>query len=502
MNLLLIILFLVIVSFIPKIFPKCTKLFVVLSILIVISFYFLLSKNFFHVEAFYPTDKIRVYTYLGNYYNFIVNSIKKKQTLYLHINYKDFPLLKQTDIYQNYGKYVRQNVNYVHLFDTSLYKGKLYLYFGITPLILFYIPFNLITGLYLTDKLLVLILVCFSFILSLFLLFKMNQKFITDKNISILNIFIMGFCSYYPFILIRSSTYEVAIITANVLLLCAFIMLYFYLNNKFNYSVFCIGLLLGFSVGARPHYILFIPLFFVIIYLKNYYYGGTKDVIKQAIIFLVPCIIIGSIIALYNYLRFDSIFEFGFRYALNEENHYGQFTTIKDSFIALKYNLFQFPDISEQTIFSLVKTEGHLFGNEFIAGIFWTFPLMFLFVFLLQYLKETFNKNKPLFYVVILMCSVICINIFVTSFIGMVNRYFVEYMPFIIILLLLLFNYVNSKINTKFLKKVMKIFFVLIFIYSVFINVSLLFCENNSIFYADSSKGNYDKTVQFLYGSF
>lgn len=82
------------------------------------------------------------------------------------------------------------------------------------------------------------------------------------------------------------------------------------------------------------------------------------------------------IVALYNYLRFDSIFEFGWKYQLNDLNQYGYIASIKDSILSLKYNLFQFPEFDKNTIFSLVKATGHRIGNEFVAGAIWTFPLI------------------------------------------------------------------------------------------------------------------------------
>lgn len=541
MILLLIILLLTATSFLPKFFPKYNKLTILFCVFIVLLFFFFLSKNFFHAESFCPTKKIQTYSSLGNYYNFIVNSIKNKHKFYIHINYAEFPLLNKQDIYKNYKKYYVEDKKYGALLDTSLYKGKIYLYFGLTPLMLFYMPFHLITGLYLTDKLLVFVLGCFSFLLLLFFVKKLIFHHFTHSPFHLLVIFILGFCSYLPFILIRSATYEVAISTAMFLLLGSFVILYFYLNKiqrdtaskysitenhhcgsrsaiyanktsllssaflsirQSDFLLFLLGLLLSLSVGARPHYVLFIPIFFTAVCIMNYYnIKNIKYVMRQTIIFLTPCVIIGAILALYNYLRFDSIFEFGWKYQLNDLRQYAYYPTIKDSLLALKYNLFQFPEINKETVFCLAETKDHIFGNEFVTGIVWTYPFVFLFVFLPSYLWETYKKNKNLFCITVLMIIVVIINVFVTSFIGMICRYFFEYMPFIIILSMQLFYYMYSKLNTKFLKNISEIFFVLIFIYSIFINISLVFSNNYAIFYKETSRNNYAKIVKILYKS-
>lgn len=81
----------------------------------------------------------------------------------------------------------------------------------------------------------------------------------------------------------------------------------------------------------------------------------------------------------------------------------------------------------------------------------------------------------------------------------MINRYFFEWMCFVVILSIILFYYLYDKVKTKKLKNILNIFFILIFCYSVFINICLLFCENNAIYYAPASAGNYLKTITFLF---
>ena len=506
MNLLLIILFLILLSSIPIIFKKSYKLIIITSILIVLSFYFFISKNFFHIDNFYPKNTIQAYMPLGNYYNLLLKSFKNYK-LYITDD-TVLPALKDPNIYENYKYYALQNIDMYSLLDTSFYRGKIYLYFGITPVLLFYGPFNFITNLYLTDKIIIFVLACFCFLLSLFLVNKLSREIIDtteiSANIIILGIFFTGFCNFLPFLIIKDNIYEVAIVTAVFLLLLSFCIFYYYLNmknTKKQYILsFCLSLVLCFAVGARPHYILFIPLFFIlIVWLKYKETKSIKNILKSALVFLIPCLIYGTIIALYNYLRFDSIFEFGWKYQLNDLRQYDYTLLLKDSLLALKYNLFQIPKIDNNTIFSLIEACGHRIGNEFVVGVIWTFPLIFLFVLIPKFLIDTFKHNRKFFYIVILMLFVIFINLVITSFIGMVIRYFFEWMPFAIILSMILFFHLYVKIKTKFLKRITNIFFVIIFIYSIFMNVSLLFSKNNSLFYVSSSQNNYDKTINFLF---
>lgn len=506
MTLLLILVSLVFFSLITNVLPKYNKIFILISILIVFSFYFFISKNFFYIEKFYPKTNIQTYIPLGNYYNLLLKAFKA-HNLYITDD-KNFPLLKDPNIYEKYGNYAMQDNSMLSLLDTSLYKGKIYLYFGITPVLLFYCPFNFITNLYLTDKILVYVLSCLIFLISLFLIKKLSESIINIKeipsNIIILSIFVVGLCNYIPFLLIRSFIYEVAITTAIFLLLFACCLFYYYVNSqnllRQNVLNLCLSFALCLAVGARPHYVLFIPVFFFLIVESKYKESkNIKYTVYSALLFLIPCLIFGTVIALYNYFRFDSVFEFGWKYQLNDLKQYDYVLSLKDSLLAIKHNLFQFPNIDGSTIFSLVKTEGHRIGNEFIVGVIWSFPFVLLLLFVPKFLLDVFKKNKTIFYITILFLFVICVNFFVTSFIGMVGRYSFEYISFAVILSMILLYYLYNETKSRCLKKILNTSFVLIFIYVVFINISLLFCENNSLFYAPTSGDNYINVINFLF---
>ena len=205
MNILIILLLLIIFSLLSVLFSEYHKICIVFSILIVLLFYFFLSKSFFHTESFYPDTKISTYKPCGNYYNLLLESLK-------------------------HGKFFITNINNsqnIHILDTSIYKDKVYLYFGLTPLLLFYIPFKLITSLYLTDKFITFILGCVIFLLYLLILKIFTEKLNLKVNhfIIILSIFLIGICNYEPFLIIRGAIYEVCILTSMTCLLISIIIL-------------------------------------------------------------------------------------------------------------------------------------------------------------------------------------------------------------------------------------------------------------------------------------
>lgn len=489
MTLLVIIFSLVLFSLITNFFnKKQEKIFVIVSILLIVIFYFFLATdlNLFKGNVFFPDKAIVSTGTCSNYYNLLVDSLRNyKLNIFEHVSNKDY------------------NINNF-LLDTSLYNNKIYLYFGITPVLLFYLPFNLITNLYLTDKLLIFILSFFSFIFSLILVNKAteNHKNI-PSNIIILTIFLIGLCNLLPFITMKGLIYQVTIITANVLLLVSFYLFYYYINtsntNKKYILLFFISLLLCFAVGSRPNYILTIPVFFFFIVYLKYKEKSTKDIFKTILIFLIPCFIYGTFLALYNYLRFDSIFEFGWKYQLNSNNQAEFAITFKDFLMGLKNNFLLLPNMNESTIFSLAKTSGHRIGHEYITGVFWTCPIIFIFFFIPHFLKETYKKSINNFIFILTLLTITIINIFIASFFGMIIRYIFEYLSLMVILSVIMFLYYIGKIEDKLTKNLANFLFILIFIFSIFINISLLFCKENFWEYTSLKDTNYTKVVNFLF---
>lgn len=508
-----IILSLVVFSLISSLFPKYGKIFVLVSLIIVFSSYFFLSKNFFHTDNFYPLKIFDSYVPCGNYYNILADRLKKG-ILYIDDD-SIMTDLKTPDIHRHYRKFLFQK-KLIPFLDTSYYKGKVYLYYGLTPVILFYLPFNTVKGYFLTDKFLVLILSCAILLLS-FLLLRILLLSSPIFQSSILPIFYLGFCSLLPFLVIRSYIYEVAISTAMTLLLCSFVVFYFYLNclsvipeclyrgsRSFSLSfpffqssahlIFLMSLFLSLAVGARPHYVLFIPVFFTAVCLMNYHHTkNVKFVIKQAVIFLVPCIVIGAILALYNYLRFDSIFEFGWKYQLNDLRQYAYYPTLKDFFIGLRNNLFCMPGYDSNTFFALAKTHGHRIGNEGIIGVLWAQPIIIFLLYLPYFLKKSYKQNKSIFTVVSVMICVIIINMIVTSFIGMINRYLFEYLLLMIILSIVVYIFIYNEMKNKYLKFAMNILFLVIFVYSAIVQTGALLCKENDFYYHEDSTCTYQK---------
>ena len=117
-----------------------------------------------------------------------------------------------------------------------------------------------------------------------------------------------------------------------------FIFKAFYGERKNYLFLAFASIFLGLSVGSRANMlfavviILFISLiYFVVKYKKN----GLKKILLSAIYLIFPLLVILVSLGIYNYLRFDNFWEFGFKYQPGNYNYLNYFEVIK------KYGLYK-----------------------------------------------------------------------------------------------------------------------------------------------------------------
>lgn len=441
MTLLLIILAFTSLSIVIRFYPKSYNIIMLFTIFCVISSYFMFTKNFTS-RSFFPTE----YQSENDCpYNRLTSAIRNKQ---LYIYDKLPPIFDDPNIYKNFIFYSQQDNTLMQFYDFSYYKGKIYFYWGITPVLLFYLPFNLITNLCLSDNFIVFFSISLIFLLSLIILKKIiNIIFIETpfktNVLFYLSTLLIGFGNYSLFLAVRPYICEVAISLAALLLLLSIYLFIELINEKqkhTNLITFFIGFCLSLSVGCRPHYVLFIPIFYIlIIYIYYKRTKNIKDILIKSSFFIIPCIIYGSVLALYNYLRFDSIFEFGWKYQFNHVFQYYFVPTIKDFLLGFKYHLLQFPEIDKEsyTLFSSFKNTCHRVGNEGAVSLFYLYPLSIL-IFLLPILSYI-KQNKKVLSINILLFSFFIINLIIACFLGAIQRYVFEYLYILVILTLIIF---------------------------------------------------------------
>jgi len=234
-------------------------------------------------------------------------------------------LLALDDPYDPIKNHQRDAQGFYALHDASLYKGKYYVYFGVTPAVMVFTPFLFVTGEYLPPSVAATLLALGGLVFTALLLNLLADRFFPSlgNGARFALIITLGCCNCVPYLLRSPMFYEIAILSAYCFLVGG---LYFLargsLGNSFRPgSVACGSLSLGLAVGSRPHMALVALIVFaiaavwlVVRFRRNTL--STREFMGRAVAFVAPWLFCVGLLAAYNYQRFDSPTEFGARYAL------------------------------------------------------------------------------------------------------------------------------------------------------------------------------------------
>ncbi len=223
----------------------------------------------------------------------------------------------------DWSQRLQSNVTYA--WDHCLYNGQYYSYYGIAPVLLLFLPYHLITGMYFPSVWAIFI---FGFLGVLFLgmtYYLFIKKFFPKIPVNIatcglvITMLICGiwYCMPVPnfYEIAQSSGFAFTTMGA-----------YFMLSSNAvsegrisNLKAALSSVFLALSVLCRPTLALYciVALVFIFFGAKKAFTGkNVKKLTVYLLASLIPFVIIGSVQMIYNYLRFDSFFDFGIQYSL------------------------------------------------------------------------------------------------------------------------------------------------------------------------------------------
>jgi hypothetical protein len=276
-----------------------------------------------------------------------------------------------------------QNGAIGHLHDMSLYKGKYYVYFGPAAAVTLFLPFRLLLGIPLPDRLAACFFGTAAFIAACLFLKTALARFCprTPRFIFYGLCYALGFSNIFPSVLRRPQFYEIAITSGQCFLIWGlYLLLRASLDEKQSTLRLALGgASLGMAVLARPS-LLFGGLALVWTFLLKDDIG-LKEKQRRFLIAAAPYAAMLILVGIHNYLRFDSPFQFGIRYQLADLNSSKvQFFSAGRLFgNAFLYSLYP-PKISATfpylgLFLPSLKPEANYILFEPIAGLFWLSPL-------------------------------------------------------------------------------------------------------------------------------
>ena len=266
--------------------------------------------------------------------------------------------------------------HYYH-WDHAYYEGHYYMYFGVTPVFLTFLPYRAITGEALPTYQATQVFVA-VFIAGIFMLFRLlSKRFFAKLPFSV-----------YLALSVAVSVMSVWYATAEPALYCTAITaaialqvwsLYFfikavYVEKRENRQILlaAIGALFGALVfGCRPTIalanLLFLPMLIAFLRQRKFSWGLLGKLSLAAL----PYLLVGAALMLYNYVRFDSPFEFGQAYQLTVADQTAYAVKLNKESILKIFNGYL------QTFF-YVGSWKETFPYTYASGVLWNFPLIFL----------------------------------------------------------------------------------------------------------------------------
>ncbi len=225
--------------------------------------------------------------------------------------------------------YIYEGGNRLH--DLTYYRGKLYLYFGITPALLLFWPYAAVTGHYLEHSQAVTIFVSVGFLAGAWLLWSIRRRYF--PQIPVLAVAAaaaaLGLASGIPVMLSRPDVWEVPISCGYALVMLTLAALWRVLHEARHRTWTLAGasLAYGLAVGARPSLLFGSVILLVPVWLAWSQRRETGDWRRLLSAAVLPLGAVGLGLATYNYLRFGSPGEFGQTFQLagdrQDINHFG-----------------------------------------------------------------------------------------------------------------------------------------------------------------------------------
>lgn len=474
----------------------------VLVLIIVSGFIYSLKKcDFFEIP--YSKDNYKqeitiflvfmIFVFITGYINLCSGNIEEKD--YYAIDFVDAlsngkifleenPSERLTELENPYDA-TQRNSNYLqrgsdYIWDASYYKGKYYSYFGILPALILLVPFHLITGKYMIMSIAILIFSLMTIwslkelIKNIFERYFRNIPF----RFMIYAMLILLFGSQILILNGRPKFYELAVISGLFFATTGINFLFMSIRKtEVNYKyIFLSSLFLSLSVACRPTMLLTsliaLPVF-IKIFIKNL--KEKKNVYKIIASIGIPYLLIGSLLMYYNYIRFESIFEFGASYQLTVND----MSSLKNRFITIGIgivcNLFGIPKFT--TSFPFITTNndvltfyGYYYKEDMIGGLFILVPICFSIFSLIKIWKK--SENKETCYAILTFGLVgLIISIISIMMAGSLQRYLVDYGWMLIIAGIMSFVELRNTYKTEEGKTILEKILKILVIYIVFVNL-------------------------------
>ncbi len=398
-----------------------------------------------------------------------------------------------------------------YLFDVAYYEGHYYVYFGVVPVLLFYLPFYLLTGASFPTAIGVLIS-CIAFILGITGLLDRFARY-HFKRVSLGLLLLLQIplvmCSGILYLIKFPTFYSLPIMTALAFTVWG---LYCWMRGRASRRAwvwYLVGsLCMALVAGCRPQLLVFSLLAFPLFW-REFITNRritTKQGMKEFICLIAPYAVVALGIMLYNKARFGSITDFGANYNLTVNDmtqrgiNAGRFLpALFAYFLQTPSTTGVFPWI-QPTVFDTTYM-GQTIKEVTFGGIFACLPVLWMLVFtrrILRYRFKTRSTNTVAGVVITMLVSGVIVALLDAQMAGILQRYYADFTLLFLVPVILLAFIVNEafkpdELNHKIFLRVMAMLVAV----SVFYSLMLCFVPETG-WYSDVYSWAYQGIIEMV----
>ena len=347
-----------------------------------------------------------------------------------------------------------------YYWDAAYYNGRYYVYFGVVPVLLTYLPYRLITGTSMPNVFAIRLFAAFFVAGSFLLISELIKKYFKSKKIPFLAYIILCLifvnASGGVFIAKRPDFYSVPILSG---LAFTVFGLYFWLlsmkkEGKVNAGFAALGsLCLALVAGCRPQLLVvsaFAFLFFWNSVFKDRSLFSKKSLFSTFAICL-PYVLVAAGIMWYNYARFGSPFDFGANYNLTTNDMTGRGYRVERVGLSLFTYFLQPPNLTVAFPFLKgVDIDTNYLGititEPMFGGIFAVIPLLWCLV-LVPKLARKMKKGHILALCLLPLGLSVFLGAFDAQGAGLLQRYVSDFafLSVLAAIVVMLYLYQNTR---------------------------------------------------------
>lgn len=399
-----------------------------------------------------------------------------------------------------YDTKMRDGINYK--FDHAYYNGKYYCYYGIVPTLVAYLPVYLLTG-QLLNTVFVGLLFVIGIIIAMACLIYNIFKRIQLTNIWLAVIALCGWISISMIHIVSMwfgefGHYEIPRLGAMMFAIIGINLIYNSVRKGkiIKWKVAMGALCMAFTVGCRPNYV-FVSLIPILIFVFNLYNVSKteftsglkliekvkvffkaifrKENIKPIICFIAPYVVVAIGLMIYNYVRFDSPFEFGAKYQLTVYDtgayHFDNFAKIPEVIYQFIFSMPVFSGIFPFLKPDIQKTEylGYQFACSNVGVL--TFPFIWIIALVPWSIRNKLvNLKEKIVVIACVLIGLLCL--YTTAVLGAVGmEYYTDFAWILGLAVVMLLAFINKYSSPKVQQIATKTALIL-----VLITIGVIFC--------------------------